>query len=99
MLIGNLVHQQVGLDAKAQAFLSRLDNDSKVGKMVDCTSAYELEQEEYLQRSGESFCILTHSHATPLVFKMCACLLPSNLHFQSTVDSQSCSTSFCNCTF
>ena len=50
---------QVGLDAKAQAFLSRLDNDSKVGKMVDCTSAYELEQEEYLQRSGEdSRCLI-----------------------------------------
>ena len=63
MLIENLGHHQVGLDAKAQAFLSRLDNDSKVGKMVDCTSAYELEQEEYLQRSGEPFFISTESHA------------------------------------
>jgi hypothetical protein len=44
---------QVGTDEKAQEFLSRLDNDSKVGKLVDCTSSFEQEQEEYLKKSGE----------------------------------------------
>jgi hypothetical protein len=43
----------VGTDEKAQEFLSRLDNDSKVGKLVDCTSSFEQEQEEYLKKSGE----------------------------------------------
>jgi len=44
---------QVGTDKSAQDFLSRLDNDSKVGKLVDCTSSFEQEQEEYLKKSGE----------------------------------------------
>lgn len=42
------------MDERAQNFLAKLDNDSKVGKMVDCTSAYELEQEEYRRRSGKA---------------------------------------------
>ncbi len=29
---------QVGRDQGAQAFLKQLDDDAKVGKMIDCTS-------------------------------------------------------------
>ena len=42
---------QVGSDMKAQAFLAELDQDPVVGKMIDCTSYYELEASEY-QRKG-----------------------------------------------
>ncbi|DBB03580.1 hypothetical protein WJX82_002975 [Trebouxia sp. C0006] len=41
---------QVGKDTDAQAFLGRLDNDKDVGGMVDATSYFELEAEEYKQR-------------------------------------------------
>jgi len=41
---------QVGKDTDAQAFLGRLDNDRDVGGMVDATSYFELEAEEYKQR-------------------------------------------------
>ena len=41
---------QVGKDQDAQAFLGRLDNDREVGGMVDATSYYELEAEEYQRR-------------------------------------------------
>lgn len=37
---------QVGNDLKARAFLNMLDNDATVGKMVDCTSNFEVEQDE-----------------------------------------------------
>jgi hypothetical protein len=37
---------QVGRDARAQAFLSKLDQDPVVGGVIDCTSYYELEAEE-----------------------------------------------------
>jgi len=40
----------VGKDTDAQAFLGRLDNDKDVGGMVDATSYFELEAEEYKQR-------------------------------------------------
>ncbi|MCJ1323334.1 hypothetical protein MMC15_008690 [Xylographa vitiligo] len=41
---------QVGKDVKAQAFLGRLDNDPEIGGMIDATSYFELEAEEYAQR-------------------------------------------------
>ena len=41
---------QVGKDQKAQAFLATLDKDPMVGKMVDATSYYELEAEEYARK-------------------------------------------------
>ena len=41
---------QVGTDTKAQAFLKRLDNDPEIGRMVDATSYFELEAEEYGRR-------------------------------------------------
>ena len=43
-------HLQVGKDTDAQAFLARLDNDRDVGNMVDATSYFELEAEEYRQK-------------------------------------------------
>ncbi|KAI9002540.1 hypothetical protein DFJ74DRAFT_760337 [Hyaloraphidium curvatum] len=44
---------QVGGDRGAQDFLSRLDNDSAVGAMIDCTSQYEMEQEEWASKGRE----------------------------------------------
>jgi hypothetical protein len=41
---------QVGKDQKAQAFLGTLDRDPEIGKMVDATSYYELEAEEYARK-------------------------------------------------
>ncbi|KAK9802942.1 hypothetical protein WJX72_002270 [[Myrmecia] bisecta] len=41
---------QVGKDQKAQAFLGSLDNDPEIGKMVDATSYYELEADEYARK-------------------------------------------------
>lgn len=41
---------QVGKDLAAQRFLSALDNDPAVGGMVDCTSYFELEQEEWARK-------------------------------------------------
>lgn len=41
---------QVGKDTEAQAFLGKLDNDRDVGSMVDATSYFELEAEEYQRR-------------------------------------------------
>ncbi|KAI8808119.1 hypothetical protein BJ742DRAFT_291382 [Cladochytrium replicatum] len=44
---------QVGTDLTAQAFLKMLDDHSEVGKLVDCTSAFELEQEECIRKGVE----------------------------------------------
>jgi len=41
---------QVGKDPAAQAFLARLDKHPEVGKMIDATSYYELEAEEYKRK-------------------------------------------------
>jgi uncharacterized protein YegL len=41
---------QVGKDAAATRFLSSLDTDPVVGRMIDCTSYYEQEQEEYARK-------------------------------------------------
>ncbi len=41
---------QVGKDQAAQAFLARLDKHPAIGKMIDATSYYELEQEEYKRK-------------------------------------------------
>lgn len=38
---------QVGKDVKTQRFLSSLDNDPTIGSMIDCTSYYEMEAEEF----------------------------------------------------
>jgi hypothetical protein len=40
----------VGKDQEAQAFLGKLDNDPVVGGMIDATSYYELEAEEYAKK-------------------------------------------------
>lgn len=37
---------QVGNDIKARDFLAKLDTDPMVGKMIDCTSNFEVEQDE-----------------------------------------------------
>ncbi|KAL3161824.1 hypothetical protein ABBQ38_008914 [Trebouxia sp. C0009 RCD-2024] len=44
---------QVGKDTKAQAFLGTLDNDPEIGAMIDATSYFELEAEEYQRRGVE----------------------------------------------
>ncbi|GBF92690.1 hypothetical protein Rsub_05059 [Raphidocelis subcapitata] len=41
---------QVGRDARAQAFLSKLDQDPGVGDIIDCTSYFELEAEEFARK-------------------------------------------------
>ncbi|KAA6406382.1 MAG: hypothetical protein FRX48_09837 [Lasallia pustulata] len=41
---------QVGKDQAAQAFLGQLDRDPEVGRMIDATSYYELEAEEYKRK-------------------------------------------------
>lgn len=41
---------QVGKDTEAQAFLEKLDTDRHVGDLVDCTSYFELEAEEYKKK-------------------------------------------------
>lgn len=41
---------QVGNDLKAREFLSKLDEDPVVGKMVDCTSNFENESDEMRKR-------------------------------------------------
>ena len=45
---------QVGKDAAATRFLSALDTDPIIGAMIDCTSYYEQEQEEYARKVGFS---------------------------------------------
>ncbi len=40
----------MGKDQEAQAFLGKLDNDPVVGGMIDATSYYELEAEEYAKK-------------------------------------------------
>ncbi|ODQ63531.1 hypothetical protein NADFUDRAFT_7499, partial [Nadsonia fulvescens var. elongata DSM 6958] len=37
---------QVGNDMKAREFLAQLDKDNNVGHLVDCTSTFEIEQDE-----------------------------------------------------
>ncbi|KAI8810947.1 hypothetical protein BJ742DRAFT_799308 [Cladochytrium replicatum] len=44
---------QVGTDFVAQAFLKMLDDHSQIGNLIDCTSAFELEQEECLLKGVE----------------------------------------------
>lgn len=41
---------QVGRDARAQAFLGKLDKDPSVGDVIDCTSYFEQEAEEYARK-------------------------------------------------
>ncbi|KIY91626.1 hypothetical protein MNEG_16338, partial [Monoraphidium neglectum] len=41
---------QVGRDARAQAFLGKLDKDPTVGDIIDCTSYFEQEAEEYARK-------------------------------------------------
>lgn len=41
---------QVGRNQKAQAFLASLDNDPRVGHIIDATSYYELEAEEFKRK-------------------------------------------------
>ena len=40
----------MGKDQEAQEFLGKLDNDPVVGPMVDATSYFELEAEEYRKK-------------------------------------------------
>lgn len=44
---------QVGTDLKAQRYLEQLDNDPRIGGLIDCTSNYEAESEEMLRKSGQ----------------------------------------------
>ena len=41
---------QVGKDQRAQKYLEELDNDASVGRMIDCTSYFELESEEFRKK-------------------------------------------------
>jgi hypothetical protein len=41
---------QVGKDSGAQRFLSGLDDDKSIGKLIDATSYYEMEQEEWKKK-------------------------------------------------
>ena len=41
---------QVGKDLKALKFLEQLDNDPVVGNVIDCTSYFELEAEEFAKK-------------------------------------------------
>lgn len=41
---------QVGKDTRAQKFLAELDNHRSIGGLVDCTSYYELEAEEFARK-------------------------------------------------
>lgn len=43
-------HVQVGKDQRAQAFLAKLDKSRDVGDVIDCTSYYELEAEEFRKK-------------------------------------------------
>jgi hypothetical protein len=42
---------QVGNDLKATKFLEELDNHPQIGPMIDCTSSFEIEQEEMMRKS------------------------------------------------
>jgi hypothetical protein len=44
---------QVGRDLPAQQFLSKLDNNTSIGDVVDTTSYFELEAEEYRRKGVE----------------------------------------------
>lgn len=44
---------QVGNDLKAREFLAKLDTDREVGAMVDCTSTFEVEQDEMARQGVE----------------------------------------------
>jgi len=44
---------QVGNDKKAQQFLSSLDDDPAIGRLIDQTMDFEYEQAQMLQKSGE----------------------------------------------
>ena len=43
---------QVGNDMKATRFLEEMDNHPQVGGLIDCTSNFEIEQEEMMRKSG-----------------------------------------------
>ncbi|KAI4206099.1 MAG: hypothetical protein LQ346_001282 [Caloplaca aetnensis] len=43
---------QVGNDQQAREFLGKLDSDPQVGQLVDCTSNFENEQMEMMQKTG-----------------------------------------------
>jgi hypothetical protein len=43
---------QIGNDLKAQKYLEELDNDPFLGSIIDCTSSYEIEQDEIARKSG-----------------------------------------------
>ncbi|KAK4689607.1 hypothetical protein P7C73_g518, partial [Tremellales sp. Uapishka_1] len=43
---------QVGTDMKAMKFLEELDNDPRIGGLIDCTSNFEAEQAEMARKSG-----------------------------------------------
>ena len=43
---------QVGRDQGAQDYLHYLDVHPVVGSMIDCTSYYEMEQQEYMRTNG-----------------------------------------------
>ena len=62
---------QVGTDELAQNFLAKLDTDSRIGRLVDCTSSFEQEQAEYLQQSGTSAFFLGRSKAKRLDLVVC----------------------------
>lgn len=44
---------QVGSDLKARDFLAKLDTDREIGRMIDCTSTYEVEQDEMARKGVE----------------------------------------------
>lgn len=48
-----LPRRLVELSLTFSAFLGDLDNDPRVGDKIDCTSSFEIEQEEMMRKSGQ----------------------------------------------
>jgi hypothetical protein len=44
---------QVGQDSRAEAFLNELDNDPEVGKIIDATSNFEIEDEQFRKKGSD----------------------------------------------
>lgn len=44
---------QVGNDQKAQQFLTSLDDDPNIGRLIDQTMDYEAEQTQMVQKTGQ----------------------------------------------
>lgn len=62
---------QVGKDPAATRFLSALDVDPVIGGMIDCTSYYEQEQEEYARKVIDLLITAFKQHKVRLLLTSC----------------------------